>query len=326
MLDPTPQTSRDVNVGRDVKVEGGDFVAGNKIVEQNFNLEEYVEKRAEEKFQAKQKRVIPPLLPYQINREIQTKEFRRLCRHQIQMAVPVVSIIHGDHTQAHDTFLERLALEILPNELAINSTQTAVNRFHLPGPTRLQSLRDLDIWLTEQLADVILHSPEASCEDVQTTLAKYPGPVIIDMELLTDDWMKHKRGILEAILLFWNNWPPLAPSQKLFVFLYVTHKIPDTSWVKRQMYLWRKQQIFMQLAHCAFHQYPKLQGAVLTELTNILEPDTRYWARTAAKEFYAGDVEVLLAKIGDLYANHKSLPMGVLGIKLKEFLLASVDS
>jgi hypothetical protein len=193
----------------------------------------------------------------------------------------------------------------------------------LPWPSYIQNIADLGAKLAQGMAEQILHSPNASCEEVQSALVAYNSPVIVEMHLITDDWMKYKKGILEANLEFWHHWPTLAPRQTLFVFLCVTHKIPETNWVRQRMYIWRKKQIFMQLEHCAFHRYERIRGAVLSELTNILQTDTQNWARTEAQDYCDGDLTTLMAKIRALYEKEESIPMESLAFRLKEILAAT---
>jgi hypothetical protein len=272
----------------------------------------------------RQKRELPPLLAYRINRATQAEDLRKLFRkNDRQKPLPMIGIIHGDEQQAHDMFLARLANEIVPDVLSINSSQTPVIRVQLPWPTHLQKIGDLGEVMARELSNQILHLHDASSEDVQRTLVSYNSPVIIEMELLTDDWMKHKKGILEAILEFWNTWPPLVPHQDLFVFLYITHNIPTSNWLKQRMYLIRKRQIFMQLEHCAFHRYERTVATVLTELTNVSQSDVRTWARTIAQEFFEGDLATLMAKIRAVFGEAKTLPMEPLAFKLKEILISS---
>lgn len=310
-----------VAADKNVALRASYLIPAHKIAEKWMDLP--IQRRSKQK----QKRELPPLLPYRVNRGKQTDDLRKLYgKNDLQKPLPMVGIIHGDEQQAHDMFLARLANEIVPDVLSINSSYTPVTRVHLPWPTYLQKIGDLSTMMGKELAKEILHTPDASCEDVQRALAAYNTPVIVEMELLTDDWMKHKKGILEAILEFWNNWPELVPRQNLFVLLYITHKIPESNWLKRRMYLFRKGQIFMQLEHCAFHRYERIVGAVLSELTNISQADVRTWARTTAQEFFDGDLATLMAKIRILFDKEETISMESLAFKLKEFLIStSVD-
>ena len=272
----------------------------------------------------KQKRELPSLLPYRVNRRKQEEDLRNLYEtNDFQNPLPMIAIIHGDDKQAHDMFLTRLANEFIPNLLKINLSNTPITRVQLPWPSYIQNIADLGTKLAQGMAEQVLHSPNASCEEVQRALVAYNSPVIVEMHLLTDDWMKYKKGILEANLDFWHNWPALAPRQNLFVFLCVTHKFPETNWIRQRIYTWRKKQIFMQLEQCAFHRYERIMGAVLSELTNISRTETEEWARQEAHEYCEGDLTTLISKIRKLYEKLEQIPMETLAQNLKEILVSN---
>jgi hypothetical protein len=257
----------------------------------------------QQKPKPKQRREPPSSLVYRVNRKKQEEDLRNLYeKNNSQNPKPMVAVIHGNDRQAHDMFLERMALEFIPELLKINLAHTPITRISLQWPTYIPKIEDLGAKLTQGLADKVLHTVDSSCEDIQRTLSAYPGPVIVEMELLTDDWMKHRTGVLEAILGFWDNWPALANRQYLFVFLYVTHKKPPTNWIKQNLYLWRKRQIFMQIAHCAFHHYSNICGIVFSELSKIT---------------------ILLAKIRELFEKDETIPMEPLAFHLKEILMST---
>ncbi|HMM99690.1 MAG TPA: trypsin-like peptidase domain-containing protein [Anaerolineales bacterium] len=213
-----------VAADRNVTLRTSYLIPAHKIAEKWSDLP------IQHKARPKPKRELPSSLVYRIDRKKQEEDLRSLYeKNNSQNPKPMVAVIHGNDRQAHDMFLERMALEFIPELLKVNLAHTPITRISLQWPTYIQKIEDLGDKLTQGLADRILHTVDSSCEDIQRTLSAYPGPVVIEMELLTDDWMKHKTGVLEAILNFWNGWPTLANRQHLFVFLYVTHKNPPTN-------------------------------------------------------------------------------------------------
>jgi hypothetical protein len=324
--DPTPPEA--VNIDGGVKIKQGDFIGRDKNISvdkvefvNQLDAEE-IKQLAREILQSESRVVFPPNLQYRVNRDLQAQELRALYTKSraYPQALPIVCIFHGDQKQANDMFLERLETEFVPNILQINAAQTPISLFYWRWPAYLKNIRDLKDLLEQNLADAILNTPAANCKDMQRTLAAFNSPAIVAMELLTDDWLKHREGILEHILMFWNDWPELAPRQTLFVFLYITYKMPTLSWLKKRRYLERKKQISIQLARCAFEQYPKLHGTVFTELTDVFESEARDWARMVARKFLGRDTAFLEAKIATLFEEHGSLPMGELASELKKLL------
>jgi hypothetical protein len=269
---------------------------------------------------------VPPLLAYRVNRKAQEDCLTEIYAcYDPQAPLPVVAIIHGDDKQAHDMFLMRLANEFIPKLLGMDLSNTPITRIQLPWPTHIQKIDHLSIKLAKGMSEQVLHASNASCEEVQSTLAAYNSPVIVEMHLLTDDWMKHKKGILEANLEFWNRWPALAPRQNLFVFLCLTHKTPASNWAKRLLYNFHKKQIFTQITYCAFHHYDRVIGGVLPELTNISRTETEDWARQEAYEYLGGDLTALMSEIRTLYESLEQIPMETLAQNLKEILVSGSD-
>jgi len=236
-----------------------------------------------------------------------------------------VAIIHGDDKQAHDMFLSRLANEFIPKLLKINLSNTPITRIQLPWPTHIP-IEHLSIKLTQGMSEQVLHTPNASCEEVQRVLAIYNSPVIVELHLLTDDWLKHRKGILEANLEFWNRWPALAPRQNLFAFLCMTHKTPETKWIKQLLYNFHKKRIFNQITQCAFHNYGRVIGTILPELINISRTETEDWARQEAYQYCGGDLTTLMSKIRNLYEKPEQIPMETLAQNLMEILASGSDA
>lgn len=305
-----------VNKNEDRRV--GYLIPAHKIAEK------WTELSFHRKSKPVQKRELPALLPYLVNRQKQEEDLFALYKNNdLQSPQPMVAVVHGDDRQAHDMFRLRMASQFIPRLLKINLAHTPITRIPLTWPTYIQRIEDLDAKLVKGLADAVLHVSEASCEDIQHALAAYNSPVIVEMELLTDDWIKHRKGILEAILGFWNNWPALAPNQNLFVFLYVTHTTPIAGWVKRRMYMMRKKQIFRQITDCTFHQFGRIRSTVLSELSNISETEARAWARNEAHEYFNGEITVLMAKIRKIFEMEATIPMEPLAFQLREILTTS---
>jgi hypothetical protein len=264
----------------------------------------------------KQNRIPRELLPYLVDRRKQEEDLRKLYKmNNPQSPLPMVAIIYGDHQQAHDTFLERLKNEFIPRLLNSNPP---IERIQLEWPTYMNNLADLGGKFTQELAKKFSCPPESKCEDVQRIIASYECPAIIQMELLTDDWLRHRQGVLDSILDFWNNWPPLTPRQQLFVVLYVTHKTPGTWWLNRFKHL----RVLRQIIGCPFNRYPRIHALSISELADISESDVRNWARMAAEELDS-DIIILLSRISELFKDGRSKPMGPLLQDLKEILAAT---
>ena len=278
------------------------------------------------------RREVPTLLPYLADRKAQEECLDGLLKRcETQKPLPIVSIVHGDDLQAHDMFLERIQYVCLPKMAGFEPGRVPVTVFDLPWPAHMQNAGELPTRLTRTLADQVLHREEASCAEIQNALARYGGPVMIATHLLTDDWMRHKSGILPAYLDYWQNWPALLPRQRLLVFLFLTHKTPEHGLLKKSLYSWRKRSIFAQLNHCAFEHYDRLLGMALPELADISRTEAEDWARNEARAFCNGDLPLVLRKIREVYENPAHplrgdrLPMELLAENLRSILQACAN-
>jgi hypothetical protein len=321
-VQPTPPSG--TQIGRDVKVEDGDFVGRDKIINARIDRETLAELA---KFvEPAPKRELPWLLPYKVNRRAQEDRLLEIFSgYQSQAPRPVVVLMHGNDKQARDTFLERLSAEFLPRILKINLSGKAIWRIRLPWPTHIKNTGDLQMKFIQSLSDEILTSLSGTTAELQAVLARHDGPAVIETSLLTEDWMRHKKGILNTILGFWNNWPDLDAGQILFVFVYITHKMPEVSWFKQRLYEIHRQQIHVQLEQCMFQQYGKVIGGVLPELADISRSDVENWANREAKEYLAGNVQAVMPHIRRLFTHTEQLPMETLAEQLKLILISSAD-
>jgi hypothetical protein len=309
-----------------VNTGGGDFVNGDKI---NIGIDDLIDKIEKRKSQFSTKKELPPLLPYLVDRKLQEDCLSEVfLQYKPQRPLPIVAVIYGDDKQAEDLFLTRLETEFIPRLLKINQTFTPISRIQLAWPTDIQKIGDLPLKLTKEMGEEVLHTTDASCKEVQTALAGYNSPIVVTTHLLTDDWIKHKKGILEALLDYWHQWPALVSGQTLFVFIFITFKMPEVNRIMQSLYSLRRQQIFAQLSQCAFHQYGNIIGSVLPELTNITQSDTENWARQVARNYCDGDVEMqaLISKIRMLFDKQEPIPMEILGDQLRKMLISSTDN
>ncbi len=276
------------------------------------------------------KKEIPALIPYLVNRQQQEADLSALYKkNDPQIPLPMVVIVHGNDTQAQDMFRERMRNHFLPRLLKINLRQTPmIEPASLLLPTYIESVNELTGEFTRILGEEFLQDTECSCKEIQQVLVAYNSPTIIEVELLTRDWMKYDgngEDILNALLDFWNNWPALAPRQNLFVFIYITHGISNISPDKASQYTYYKQKISNQLKPQIFKNFDRLHGKVLAELQNISLAETNHWARTIAREYFHGEITTLIIKIRDLFEDDEPIAMEILAAHLKEILSTSGD-
>ncbi len=266
------------------------------------------------------RREAPPLLPYLVDRRAQEDKIRKMWANYLpDHPKPVVIVVHGDDCQAQDMFLARLQNDFIPNKL-FKTGNLPITPLHLQWPVHMRQVGELKDRLTRSLADQILYNQDVSREHIQDHLARRNDVVMVHTHLLTDDWQQQGKGILEAYLDFWQGWPDLAPRQRLFAFLFMTHKIPAQNGFKKWLYQIQKQRIFAQLEHCAFHHYDRLIVDALPELSGISQAEVENWARDEACGYCGDDPTAVMKKIRLLYEKTMFYPMETLAEHLKGVL------
>ena len=294
-------------------VDAGVFISGGSVVFQNSQgggLPQAL---------MNGERAVPSLLPYLPNRTDQEFELGRAVQKLMTQTPrrPLVCIVHGDEFQSHDKFLERLRKVSLPRLLRLDLRQTAVKEYHLGWPSSLKNLKTLPDRLCKNLADTVENYSLATVEQINQTFGKCPGPVVIHLHLLTEDWQRLGSGLLPKILEFWQQWPDLTPDQTLFICIFIKYQIKRPTnmhkwwWILRPITMLRRflrcrrchklnlkidQQLKL-LAESEFREFDRLTGVVLPKLDNLTQGHVEDWVRCEATKTFAG--EAVLGQLVD---------------------------
>ena len=309
--------------------EIGVFVSGGSVVFQSSG-------KGHSQLISQEERTIPSLLPYLANRSDQEFELRQKIRTHLQQTrkCPLVCIIHGDEFQSHDKFLEKLQKVTLPRMLNLDATKVVIKAHILawPGGEELENLPER---LRNNLAEVVGVSLFASTEEINQTFCKYPGPIIVETHLLTEDWEFQGAIVLHKLLNFWNDWPELALGQKLIVCISIKYQVkhfiiqkhrcflkPLASlqrFSKRHRYLDSKRHRYLELNQkihqylheiekSKFSQYDNLNCIVLTELSGITRTHVENWVRKEETKEFIGEamLEKFIDSVRDMFEQWES--------------------
>lgn len=293
--------------------EGGFFVTGN-VIYQNSQLDVTPS--------LSPRRELPSLLPYLPNRVDQEFELGQAFQTFLKQNPlhPLVCIIHGDESQSHDKFLERLQKLTLPRLLKLDPRQTKIKEYPLNWSPGSKSLDDLTGRFCKSLADTVLGYSFASLEEINKTFCKYPDPVIVHIHLLTEDW-QNGPDVLNQLLEFWQNWPPLILGQQLIICIFIKYQIKRSqkkgfslnmlftslrTFFKRNRYRRLNTLIYKQVeAVRAFNgsQFDRLSLIVLPPLSSISRTHVENWARSEETKQFIGEAMVgkLMDEIGDMF-------------------------
>lgn len=224
-------------------------------------------------------RSLPQLIPYLVNRETQQKRLEEALQDflEAQQKRPFICLVYGDRYQSHHKFLERV-LERLPEKLGMsNAEHIAHKEYFIDWPEKPERFH---AQLQKDLAWEILEAPHAiDTTKINTSLTFHPGPVVIRASVKFNNWTQTESASLHQFMQFWQQWPPLGPGQKLFVFLFIKYDRKPTKGIfrlfRKQSLRKRIQQALVQFDTSAFD---RLHCTILPELNNITEEQAEKWA------------------------------------------------
>jgi Domain of unknown function (DUF4062)/inactive STAND len=273
---------------------------------------------------------IPSLLPYLCDRSDQELALDNLLKEsQNKPGKPVVCLIHGNETEAHDKFLERLQKVMLPKLLPPQPERVAVQDYLLAWPENVHDETAMHGRFLRSLSDTVLGNFAGTRESVNGRLAQALGPVVIHAHTITETWDLQGIEALPMFLRFWEQWSELAIGQQLFVLLFIKYQeTRNFSFFKRRKYSQLNQTLRERLEQYEFSVFPRLSAAALPELEGASQLDAENWAQGEASRFC--DRSTLVEAIGDYYAEWEAhektgrrpvrIPTDQLAPKLKEIM------
>jgi hypothetical protein len=239
------------------------------------------------------RRPVPPILPYLCDRSAQEDRLADLIVEAANRpARPVVCIIHGDETEAHDKFFERLRDVTFPSLLSIQ--QTGMKPYHLDWPAERLTPDELKRRLLRSLSRVVVNSPTADRDLLANVLSQNPGPVAIHAHILTETWEQQRSGSLDSFLQFWNEWPELGVGTRLFALLFIKYQL------NTKKFRALKKEICETVGRLDVSRYSEMTVAVLPELIAASRQDAENWARSSQVTQFC-DAERLVSAVGKFY-------------------------
>jgi hypothetical protein len=274
---------------------------------------------------------IPDLLPYLCDRSDQEFDLDDgLKRSKTKPRHPLICIIHGEETEAHDKFLERLQKVMLPFLLPRQIEQSGVQLYRLEWPQSFQTAEEMQRKLALSLSKEVLDSARGTSEDINNRIGQTLGPVAIHSHLISENWQQQKTTCLEFFLQFWQNWPELAVGQQLIVFLFIKYQVNKNLGIyKLRKYRHVNSQIRKALTEYDLSSFDRLTIAILRELKGPTLGETQDWARSQEMSKFC-DPQTLVTAISEYYAEWETqqrskiipvrIPTDQLTPKLKEMI------
>ncbi|BAY41492.1 hypothetical protein NIES2111_58880 (plasmid) [Nostoc sp. NIES-2111] len=270
------------------------------------------------------KKELPPLLPYLTNRKEQESELCEAFLKSIKEtpAYHHVCIIHGDESECHYNFLERIRKFSLPKLLELEPHQPTIPAYHLEWPSKLKNLEQLSNQLCKNLAQSILNENVYFPEKINSFLGKYPHPVIIHTHLLTEDLDKQGLDSLKKLLDFCNYLHESIISQKLIIYICIKYKMKKKKNKKIDLFKWilsfsniffkqyryqrinnKVRQYLQNLSQSNNNNSYSLPIIVLPELESINKAEVEHWVRSEHTRQFLGEamIEPLIQKVRDMF-------------------------
>lgn len=295
------------------------------------------------------KKELPPLLPYLANRREQESQLSEVFLKFMKQEPPchLICIIHGDESQCHYNFLERMRKFSLPQWLELDPHQAIIPTYHLEWPSRLKNLNDLQNQLSKNLADSVLGNSLHSWEKINDFFRSYPNPIILHTHLLTEDLQKQGFEIFNELLKFCNHLHEKIISQKLIIYIFIKYKVKrkrpkNNLWFQRifsfgrdflkqyrcQYIKKRVRQYLQNLSNLDMNHLQPLSVIVLPELEGINKGEVENWVRSKNTKQFVGEamIEPLIQKVGEMFESWEeqklsdTIPMHDLAEKLVELL------
>lgn len=349
--DPLPDNQAQQDIGSNLGQALGQM-SGGQAINISGGQVSFVDSQGNSSSQEalSKKREIPSLLAYLPNRTDQEFELGKTIQKLTGQSPrrPLLCLVHGDELQSHDKFLERLRKVSLPRLLRLDLQQTAVKEYHLQWPASLKKLDTLFARLTKNLADTVENDSFATVQTINQTFGKYPGPILVHLHLLTDDWKRLGADLLPRILEFWHNWPNLGSEQTLVVCIFIKYQHRQATkvgkwqwlqnpiaWLKRWLRYRRCQKLNLtiaqqldELAKSEFSAFQRLMGVVLPKLDNITRGHVEDWVRCEETKTFAGEavLEQLVGAVRDMFDQDEAMPMDSVATNLTTLLKETVIS
>src|SRR5262245_21228798 len=221
-----------------------------------------------------------PLLPYLCDRSEQEAALGtalRLHRNN-RPRRPIICVVHGDERESHGWFLERLRYRSLPRILEIESRQLSVKDYPLRPPRRA----DTPDVFWPGLGDTLLENPAASSDEILKFISNHEEPLMVSLDLLTEDFEGSLDNLLHAFIKFCHQWPDLPAERTVICCVCLKYqRFAGSGWLdfkKRKLrQLNATLRSSVEAIDCSTHA--NVTGVVLPEVRAIPHGDVITWSR-----------------------------------------------
>jgi hypothetical protein len=255
------------------------------------------------------------LLPYLCDRSEQEDALAEavLLHRQERSARPLVCLIHGDEQECHAEYLERMQYRSLRKFFTLEARRMEVKDYWLRPPRRALSAGAFWACLGQALFD---DSSKAQ-SDIWQFIAHHEEPMMLVLELLTEDFVEPGESLLRSVIDFCGGWRDLPPGRAVILCVSLKYQRFGKTGLfdfKKKKLRQLNQSLRGLMKSLALESRAEVSVAVLPELEAIPRGDVERWKRSQ-------QVRGLPDKqIRAWYEETDRIPMEDLAEKLKPFI------
>jgi hypothetical protein len=277
-------------------------------------------------------REVPKLLHFHCNRTDQENQIEEALK-RAGPGGPLICIVHGDEDQCHEKFLDRLRSHGLPRILSLEQDRVCVKEYPpVNFPSTLSDSAKFREQLLKNLSLRVLNRSADSLDEIARVVDRLSLPVMIQISLLTDEWIRGGRAAVTSLLEFWAEWPPIVSKYRPLVFVVVTYLFgADRRWFGWYRRLaWKQANAKLRdflISHS--RHYSPSQVVLLDELKGVTQNELEVWARDKDTQDFAVERDMItevreLCRRPGLRGRDGRIAMAVVAEELKRLLSTGV--
>lgn len=277
-----------------------------------------------EEFQ-RTKKIPPPHLPYLCDRSFQEKDLEKAFdihrENEQKRKYPLLCIIHGEETECHDSFIERISRADVLQEL-----------YKPKEKIEQVDLKELEFPLTKggrrRFLEALHEELDRDVKKYFSSTANVSHPLVIYYFIDNKEWRLGGGELIEKFISFWRQ-REVAGERIQLVCLCIKYR---PSGILNLRNWWNKRSCRSYLEKLDFSNSTNLHGVLLTELQAVQKSDAEKWARSEeVQKWWNESRQELENKVGEIYVrycstrrwkqNDECVPMDKLAQELKQLLL-----
>jgi hypothetical protein len=261
------------------------------------------------------------LLPYLCDRNDQEEALAEALRgHQSERGGrPLVCLVHGNELECHAEYLERMQYRFLRRYFNLEARRMEVKDYSL-RPSR-RALGAGRFWAC--LGQALFDDGAASQAEVWQLIARHEEPMMLILELCTEDFVEPGESLLRSVIDFCDGWPDLPPGRAVILCVSLKYQRFDRAGFfdfRKRKLRQLNQTLRGSIAGGEFVSRANVSVAALPELEAIPRGDVERWKRGEQVRGLS-DREVSSWFADRTLCNDKGcIPMELLAEKLRPFI------